>query len=247
MTTERGAAGNLEPAPGDAVDSEMGAPQTISASYGTGLSSTGSAGSGSMSGGSGDKLKDTAGRVADRVSDTIGEEVDNRAGAGFDRAGMMLEHVANAVERAGDELRPEEAPVADIARAAAGQIRSAAGYVRSADVGTIIGNAEDFARRQPAIFLGGALAIGLMASRFLKASPTQSSGYGSPSDTPGRFSSGMSSGYRAYGGYRSPAGSTASGTSTLGSGLNASTSTGSASTSGSLSTPSGREGIDDRV
>lgn len=223
MTTERGGTGDLQPNVGDAVDSEMGPPQSITGSASPGL------------GGSGDKLRDTAGRVASRVSDTIGDEVDTRAGAGFDRAGTMLDHMADAVERAGEDLRSEEAPVADVARAAAGQLRSAADYMRSADMGTILGNAEDFARRQPAIFLGGALALGLMASRFLKASPPSSGGYRYGSDTPGRFSAGMSSGYRAYGGYRTPTGAGASRAST-------GTVAGSSST---LSGSAGREAPDD--
>jgi hypothetical protein len=34
----------------------------------------------------------------------------------------------------------------------------------------LIDDVEDFARREPAVFIGGAIAIGLVAARFLKSS-----------------------------------------------------------------------------
>lgn len=265
MTSERGPM-NADSDLGDAVDSEMGPPESTSVSgstYGSGLSSTTTSGAGlssgsgmsssttsstsSMSGssgmtdgGSGDHLKDATSRVASKVSDTIGQEVDTRTSAGFDRAGSMLDHVADAMDQAGDKLRPEEAPVADVAKAAAGQLRGAADYLRNTDMESLLSNAEDFARRQPAIFLGGALAIGLMASRFLKASPVHDQG--SRYATGGsRFSAGMSSGYRAYGGYRSSMGSSMGGS---GMGSSSTTSPG-AGMGGTASL--GRGGSDDRA
>jgi hypothetical protein len=42
-----------------------------------------------------------------------------------------------------------------------------------------VSEAEDFARRQPALFLGGAFALGLLGARFLKSSGQQASQGGS--------------------------------------------------------------------
>lgn len=253
MTFDRGP-GNSHAAPGDAVDSELGAPESVSPAYGGGYSpvarasgssgSTGSSGSmGSKSGSAGDKVSgaaqaagdklseaaqnptaqqatDAAQRVANRATDMIGKQVDAGAQTAFDRAGGMLDHVADAVEHAGSELRSEEPPVADAANAAARQLRSAADYLRGADMERVVNGAQDFARRQPGLFLGAALAVGLMASRFLKATPASQGGSDEWSDTQGeRFLPGMNSGYQAYTGYRSTTGigrSTSSGATTPG-------------------------------
>jgi hypothetical protein len=102
----------------------------------------------------------------------------------------------------------------------------------------LVGDVENFARRQPALFIGGALALGILAARFLKSSSQQGStmrdygyapnrgqqgsyggygtrGYGTPSSAPGR--SGMGSG---TGGWSTPTGARptafGSGTSTPG-------------------------------
>jgi len=42
--------------------------------------------------------------------------------------------------------------------------------VRGKDVNELLDGARDFARRQPALFVGGSFAVGLLAARFLKSS-----------------------------------------------------------------------------
>ena len=53
---------------------------------------------------------------------------------------------------------------------AAEQLERFGGYLRSADVHDMADRVEDAARRQPALFLGGMLALGLAGARFLKSS-----------------------------------------------------------------------------
>src|SRR5262249_14241796 len=52
---------------------------------------------------------------------------------------------------------------------AAEQIDRFSGYLRSHEPREIIEDAEGWARRNPAVFLGSAFALGLLASRFLKS------------------------------------------------------------------------------
>ena len=53
---------------------------------------------------------------------------------------------------------------------AAQQIERVAEYVQNADMGKMMSEVEDFARRRPAVFIGSAFAAGLLAARFLKSS-----------------------------------------------------------------------------
>ena len=59
----------------------------------------------------------------------------------------------------------------------------------------IVREAEAFARRQPAVFIGGALALGLLASRFLKAAPPRDQG------RRGSFYQGAYAGYSGVSGH----------------------------------------------
>jgi hypothetical protein len=161
-----------------------------------GTPSTGSAG--------GDRLQDAAGSVADRVAGTAQEKVGTQVDTALTRAGDTISQVADAVRQSGEQLRDQQPQVASFADTAAGQVDRFAQYLRGANAQDLLRQTEDFARRQPAIFLGGALALGLIASRFLKASPSgggSSSGYG--------LRGGYGSGYGSYGasgyggGYRS--------------------------------------------
>jgi hypothetical protein len=47
------------------------------------------------------------------------------------------------------------------------------GYLRDKDSDALLHDAEDFGRRKPAAFAAGGLALGFLASRFLKASSSQ--------------------------------------------------------------------------
>ena len=53
---------------------------------------------------------------------------------------------------------------------AAEQIETISKYVRTTNFQTMLGDAGQFARRRPEVFLGGTLLAGLLVARFLKAS-----------------------------------------------------------------------------
>ncbi|MGH9904058.1 MAG: hypothetical protein ACRD8U_00580, partial [Pyrinomonadaceae bacterium] len=64
--------------------------------------------------------------------------------------------------------------VAMFARRAAEGLAGFSGSLRQRDVDSLLAQAQDFARRRPAVFLGGALATGFVLARFLKSSGQRS-------------------------------------------------------------------------
>lgn len=97
-----------------------------------------------------------------------------------ERAAEEVSGFAHALRTAADEMRegsPQERTLAQIADGFA----DASDAIRDNDLGQMIGAASDVARRNPALFLGGAAFLGFVAARFAKASAHEhhGSGYGS--------------------------------------------------------------------
>ncbi len=86
-----------------------------------------------------------------------------------------LTSVASSIRQMGDSLRGGEQPrgVVDVTAkysdSIATQVEQLSHYLESKDLRQLTGDVERFARRNPAVFLGGAFALGLLAARFLKS------------------------------------------------------------------------------
>jgi hypothetical protein len=91
----------------------------------------------------------------DRRSTEAGERV---AGAAGD-----IRDVAGELRRKGRD-RP-----ADLAESAADRVERFATYLKESDAETIISDARDFGRRQPAVLVAGAAVLGIVAGRMVKA------------------------------------------------------------------------------
>jgi len=87
-----------------------------------------------------------------------------------------LMHVADNIRQLGSNLQggqqadPLTRIAADYSETAAEKLRTAADYFNTHDVNTMYRDVEGIARRNPAVFLGGAFALGFIAARFLKSS-----------------------------------------------------------------------------
>jgi hypothetical protein len=83
-----------------------------------------------------------------------------------------LGSTARALYQTSRQLREQEgaAPVAAYVERAAARVDRLADHLRERDLSQLIGEVEDFARRQPVLFVGGAFTLGLFAARFLKSS-----------------------------------------------------------------------------
>jgi hypothetical protein len=140
------------------------------------------------------RLQEAAGTVADQAARTA----ETAASTGMTVAGDTLDQVAEAIRQAGSQIREQQPQIAGFAETAADRVHEASSYLREHDAREVMDNVQRWAREQPAMVIGGGLALGLLVGRFLRAG---SDGNGNGSGFYG------SSGYRGYGaGYRGSAG-----------------------------------------
>ena len=92
-----------------------------------------------------------------------------------DRATDGLGALAQAVRHSTQTLRDnQQDTVADFVERAADQIERVSTRLRDKDVPHLLQDAQLFARRQPAVFIGAAFVAGVLAARFLKSTGTDS-------------------------------------------------------------------------
>ncbi len=107
------------------------------------------------------------GVVADKATSKIDEQKTNLA--------QGLSSVADNIRQMGDNLRGGDNPygIADITSSysstLADKVEQFSGYLDQKDLGELVSDVEKFAHRNPAMFLGGAFALGIVAARFLKS------------------------------------------------------------------------------
>lgn len=87
-----------------------------------------------------------------------------------------LDGVARVIEEASDSLEAELPAAARYVRGAASSLHDVSASLRERRVEDLLADLGDFARRQPALFFGGAVIAGMALSRLLK----NSAGSGSP-------------------------------------------------------------------
>jgi len=82
-----------------------------------------------------------------------------------------LQGIAGALRETSHKLQDqEEETFASYAATAADQVDKFSGYLRNQNVGDLLHDVDGLARRQPELFLAGALAAGFLLGRFLKSS-----------------------------------------------------------------------------
>jgi len=190
-TTGTGSMGST----GTGSGSGMGSGSMGSGSMGsTGMSS------GSTGGGSGaatatarsliDQAKETAGQAYEAVTDKAATKLDEQKST----LTSGLTTVADSVRQVSENLGSSRTDsglaeaAAKYTSTAAQKLEDVAGYFETRDVRQMARDLEGFARRNPAVFLGAAFGLGLLAARFMKSSAP---GYGT-SNTSRELTSGMS-------------------------------------------------------
>lgn len=94
-----------------------------------------------------------------------------RIGDQRDRASESLETIASAVRELTDRLREGgQTRIADYTNRAADRLERWSSQLRQQDIDDVVRRVLDFARREPAMFLGLSFATGLIIARFLKSS-----------------------------------------------------------------------------
>jgi hypothetical protein len=97
-----------------------------------------------------------------------------------------LHEVAGAIRNAGQELREQQPQIYSVADTAAQQVDKAAEYLEQHEPREILDEVQSVARRQPALLIGGGLALGLALGRILRSAGSAGTSGGD--------------GYRSYGG-----------------------------------------------
>jgi hypothetical protein len=119
-----------------------------------------------------DKLKDKATQAAEQIKARGKDQLE----AGKKTAAAGIEQLAGALDQATESLeRSEQQSLAGYAQELAGSVRSFANNLRDRSVDDLFGETQTLARRNPALFFFGSVAVGIALSRFMKASAERES------------------------------------------------------------------------
>lgn len=147
-------------------------------------------------------VRETAQNAVNQGKSLLGKQVDDRT----TQFGQQIGSVAQDLRNVGDQLRQS-----GTVGLAAGYVDQGADlvdrigkYLQDADSDRLIGDLENYARKQPWLIAGGALVLGFAASRFLKTSSARryrgsDAGTYGGSSYAGSSYGGSSSGVTGYG------------------------------------------------
>jgi hypothetical protein len=109
-----------------------------------------------------------AGGSPRKVAERLKEEGKERLERGKETAAEQVDHVANALKSAGDELG--QSTFGNYANQFAGSIGRFGQRLRDSSVEDLAGDLQAAARRNPTMFMLGGLALGIVLARLMKAS-----------------------------------------------------------------------------
>jgi len=107
---------------------------------------------------------------ASTVASEVGHELGKTAEEGVGRGAEAIRGFAGAIEAAGAELEKVSPQLARYVNDSADKIRTVSQGLSNRQINDLLGSATDFARSQPVLFLGAAVATGFALARFLKSS-----------------------------------------------------------------------------
>jgi hypothetical protein len=116
------------------------------------------------------QAQEKAQEVASNASDKARTQIDQRSTEIGERVGSTADDIRTIGQQLREQGKDQPARLAD---QAAGHVERVGNWLRESDSDRLLSDVEDFGRRQPWAFALGGLALGIAASRFLKASSTQ--------------------------------------------------------------------------
>jgi ElaB/YqjD/DUF883 family membrane-anchored ribosome-binding protein len=146
--------------------------------------------------------------AASGVAEEAGRTAEVTASKTMDRAADALDQLCQSMRGASSELRESQPQLAGVVDTAVEQVDKAANYLRQHEPREIMDTVQDTARQQPALVIGGGLAIGLVLGRLLRSASSgqgsqyRGSGYGFQGGYGSGYQGGYGSGYQG-GGYGS--------------------------------------------
>jgi hypothetical protein len=108
--------------------------------------------------------------VIDRVKQSATAQLTTQKDRGIDALGSVTQAVRSSSQRLRDEKHETIASYVD---QAADQIDTWSRRIKDKDLDELVTDVQRLARRQPAVFISSAFALGLIGARFLKSSPPE--------------------------------------------------------------------------
>jgi hypothetical protein len=119
----------------------------------------------------GQQIASQARQQASKLANQGGEQIKGQLANQKHQAAQRIVPFQTVLRETAHQLRNQgQGSSAQYVDKATDQVERFSGYLRETDVDEILGEARGLARRRPAIFLGGAAALGFLATRFLKSS-----------------------------------------------------------------------------
>lgn len=113
------------------------------------------------------KAREFAGKAQEQAKTKARSTVETQKTKAADTIGT----VAQTLRGSTDQLRDQnQEQIGRYITSAADQMERLAEYLRTTETDELVRKAEEVARKQPALFLGGAFALGILTARFLKSS-----------------------------------------------------------------------------
>lgn len=110
--------------------------------------------------------KEQAKRTAAQVGEQAKQTVDSR----MSDVAHEIGSVADAVRQTSQDIGVESQTLSKYGDRLAEQLEGISSYLNEKGVEDVLTDLQDFARRKPVVFLGGAFMLGIMAGRFVRSS-----------------------------------------------------------------------------
>jgi len=131
-------------------------------------------GTGSGSGGTREQIRQVKDQVVDQAKTSLRQARQSASSSLNDsrsQAADRMGGIADAVRSTSRQLREgHQESVANLTDSLADQVDRLSAYLRDRDLTDVREDLEQFARRQPAVAVGVALALGMLGARFIKSS-----------------------------------------------------------------------------
>lgn len=117
--------------------------------------------------------RDAAAKVKSATAETVhraAATAETLASEKKDEAAMRVDSYSNAIHESARSLEEQDPNLAWLTHRAADRLQGIANYVRERDFRTLRSDAENLARRHPAVFFGGMCLAGFVLGSALKAS-----------------------------------------------------------------------------
>ena len=121
------------------------------------------------------QAKEVTGEAADKIYDSAAKKASSAIDEQKSNLASSLAGVADSIRQIGGNFRDEKQPygigklASNYGDTLANKVERASSYLDEKDLSELMKDVETFAHRNPALFLGGAFALGIVAARFLKS------------------------------------------------------------------------------